>query len=105
MRAVITVIGHDTVGIIAKTSAVLSRHNVNILDITQSVLGDIFAMVMFADISGCNVPFRDLQNELDRQLEESMRRVKFHYRFMQIGEILEILLVILIAAAIVWIMV
>ena len=65
MRAVITVIGHDTVGIIAKTSAVLSRHNVNILDITQSVMGDIFAMVMFADISACSVPFRDLQNELE----------------------------------------
>ena len=65
MRAVITVIGHDTVCIIAKTSAVLSRHNVNILDITQSVLGDIFAMVMFADISACSVPFRDLQNELE----------------------------------------
>ena len=65
MRAVITVIGHDTVGIIAKTSAVLSRRNVNILDITQSVMGDIFAMVMFTDISQCSVPFRDLQNELE----------------------------------------
>ena len=65
MRAVITVSGRDTVGIIAKTSAVLSRHSVNILDITQSVLGDIFAMVMFADISACSVPFRDLQNELE----------------------------------------
>ena len=47
----------------------------------------------------------DLQYELDRQLEEAMKKVKFHYRFIQIGEILEILLVILIAAAIVWIMV
>ncbi len=65
MRAVITVIGHDTVGIIAKTAAVLSRHNVNILDINQSVLGDIFAMVLFADISAAAIPFRDLQNELE----------------------------------------
>lgn len=65
MRAVITVIGHDTVGIIAKTSAILSKNNVNILDITQSVLGDIFAMVMFADITDSTVPFGDLQNELE----------------------------------------
>ena len=57
MRAVITVIGHDTVGIIAKTSAILSKNNVNILDITQSVMGDIFAMVMFADITDSTVPF------------------------------------------------
>ena len=65
MRAVITVIGRDTVGIIAKTSAVLAKHNVNILDITQSVLGDIFAMVMFADITHSAIPFRDLQSELE----------------------------------------
>ena len=65
MRAVITVIGHDTVGIIAKTSAILSKNNVNILDITQSVLGDIFAMVMFADITDSTVPFGDLQTELE----------------------------------------
>ena len=65
MRAVITVIGHDTVGIIARTSAVLARHSINILDITQSVMGDIFAMVMFADITESTVPFRDLQNELE----------------------------------------
>lgn len=65
MRAVITVIGHDTVGIIAETSAVLAKHNVNILDITQSVLGDIFAMVLFADISASAVPFGELQSELE----------------------------------------
>ena len=64
MRAVITVVGRDTVGIIAKTSAVLSSRKVNILDITQSVLGDIFAMVMFVDISGCEIPFTDLVDEM-----------------------------------------
>ena len=64
MRAVITVVGRDTVGIIAKTSAVLSSRRVNILDITQSVLGDIFAMVMFVDISGCEIPFTDLVDEM-----------------------------------------
>lgn len=71
MRAVITVIGRDAVGIIANTSAILSRCNVNILDINQSVYTDIFAMVMFADISESTVPFAELQ----KQLEEEGRRL------------------------------
>lgn len=45
----------------------------------------------------------DLQSELDQQLEEARRRVKFHYRFLHLGEILEALLVILVAVAIVWV--
>ncbi len=64
MRAVITVIGHDTVGIIANTSAVLARSNINILDINQSVYGDIFAMVMFVDITDSTIPFAELQKQL-----------------------------------------
>ncbi|MCI6908979.1 MAG: ACT domain-containing protein [Clostridiaceae bacterium] len=65
MKAIITVVGRDTVGIIAKTSAVLASRGVNILDITQSVLGDVFAMVMFVDIAGCTIPFTDLVDEMD----------------------------------------
>ena len=65
MKAIITVVGRDTVGIIARTSAVLASHNVNIQDITQSVLGDIFAMVMAVDIANCSIPFTDLVDELD----------------------------------------
>ncbi len=65
MKAIITVVGRDTVGIIAKTSALLASHNVNIQDITQSVLGDIFAMVMSVDIAGCTIPFTDLVDEMD----------------------------------------
>ena len=47
----------------------------------------------------------DLQSELEEQLTEARRRVRFHYRFLKIGEILEILLVILIAVTIVWILI
>ena len=65
MKAVITVTGKDTVGIIAEVAGVCAKRNVNILDITQSVLGDIFAMVMFADITHSAIPFRDLQSELE----------------------------------------
>ena len=64
MRAVITVIGRDTVGIIATTSAILSRCNINILDINQSVYTDIFAMVMFVDITNSTVSFAELQKAL-----------------------------------------
>ena len=64
MRAVITVIGRDTVGIIANTSAILSRCNINILDINQSVYTDIFAMVMFVDITNSTVSVAELQKAL-----------------------------------------
>ena len=64
MRAVITVIGKDAVGIIAEVSTVLKKHGVNIVDITQSVISDLFAMVMLADISKSDVDFSVLADEL-----------------------------------------
>lgn len=64
MKAVVTVVGKDMVGIIAKVSDRLSKHNVNILDITQSVHGDIFAMIMYVDIGGCDIPFTSLVDEM-----------------------------------------
>ena len=50
MRSVISVIGKDAVGITAKVSAICAKRNVNIIDITQSVLDDIFAMVMLTEL-------------------------------------------------------
>lgn len=50
-KAVVTVVGHDTIGIIARVSAVLARHEANILDISQTVLSDMFNMIMIVDIS------------------------------------------------------
>ena len=49
--AVVTVVGNDTVGIIARVSAVLSQHGANILDISQTVLSGMFNMIMIVDIS------------------------------------------------------
>lgn len=66
MRAIITVVGKDMVGIIAEVSEVLRRHDVNILDITQSILGDLFVMVMLIDISKSRVEFPALTAELDK---------------------------------------
>ena len=49
--AVVTVVGKDTIGIIAKVRAVLSEHEANILDISQTVLSGMFNMIMIVDIS------------------------------------------------------
>lgn len=57
MKAVITVVGRDSVGIIAKVSAVCSEHHANIVDISQSVLSEYFAMIMVVDIDALDVPF------------------------------------------------
>ncbi|NLG53036.1 MAG: ACT domain-containing protein [Clostridiales bacterium] len=76
MRAVITVIGKDTTGIIARVSEVLWKHGINILDINQSVMDDLFAMVMLTDISKCSVGFTELVSTLNA-LGESLN-LKIH---------------------------
>ncbi|MDD6236275.1 MAG: ACT domain-containing protein [Clostridiales bacterium] len=64
MRAVLTVIGKDTVGILAKVSAVFAKDNANIIEVTQSVLQDLFAMIMLVDIQNLSVPFAELSDEM-----------------------------------------
>lgn len=54
MRAVVTVMGKDRTGIIAKTSTLLADNGINILDITQTIIQNIFTMVMLVDIGGDN---------------------------------------------------
>ena len=53
MKAIVTVIGKDQVGITAAVCSLLAQHNINILDITQTVLQDYFTMVMLVDTSAC----------------------------------------------------
>ena len=65
MRAVITVAGKDRVGIIAEVTQALAHQNVNVLDITQTILPpDLFTTVMLVDASQCKVPFGDLADQL-----------------------------------------
>ena len=64
MKAVITVTGKDTVGIIADVSTLCAKHGANILDITQSVLGEYFAMIMLTDISKLGIEFSDYVDQL-----------------------------------------
>lgn len=64
MKAIVTVVGKDQVGIIAAVCSQLSQRNVNVLDISQTILQDYFTMVMLVDVSGCTVPFAQLAQEL-----------------------------------------
>ncbi len=64
MKAIITVVGRDAVGILAKVSAVCADNNANIIDVTQSVLKDIFTMVMLVDITDLKSDFSALQQDL-----------------------------------------
>ncbi len=60
MRAVISVVGRDRVGILAKVSTACVECNANIIDVTQSVLEDMFVMVMLVDMSDMSVDFNTL---------------------------------------------
>ena len=63
-KAIITVVGKDVVGIIAKTSAYLAKNNINILDISQTVVQEYFNMMMIVDITGCRKNFEDVAADL-----------------------------------------
>ncbi len=71
MRAVVTVIGKDTVGILTKVSGICTEYNANVIEVTQSVLQDMFAMIMLVDISKLNSDFTvlaDRMNGLGKEL-------------------------------------
>ena len=65
MRAVITVIGKDNVGILHHVSGVCAKYQANVLEVTQSVLQDMFAMIMMVDITAMTTDFTQLSDELN----------------------------------------
>lgn len=65
MKAVITVTGKDSVGIIAAVATECAQYGANIIDISQSVLSDYFAMIMLADIDALTLPFADFVDKMD----------------------------------------
>ena len=65
MKAIITVIGKDSVGIIARVSAECSSYKANILDITQKVFTDTFAMIMMVDTAEMKAEFADFAEHLE----------------------------------------
>jgi len=70
MKAVITVVGKDMIGIIAKVSTLLADQQVNILDINQTTMQDIFTMIMLVDISASEVTFSELSDLLEKKGKE-----------------------------------
>jgi ACT domain-containing protein len=65
MRAVITVIGTDMVGILAKVSNICCENNINIADVTQSILQELFAMIMLVDLSASTISCSELSDKMD----------------------------------------
>ena len=78
MHAVITVVGKDKVGIVAKISSVLAKNKVNIIDIAQTVLRGMFAMIMVVDLSQSTVSVDELREELERAGREMGVDVALH---------------------------
>lgn len=65
MKAVITVTGKDNIGIIAGVSGECAKYGVNIIDISQSVLKEYFAMIMLAEIDAINIDFDDFVDKMN----------------------------------------
>ena len=65
MRAVLTVIGKDMVGILAGVTKICAESGVNVTEVTQSIMHDLFAMIMMVDLSGSTKPFAELSDELE----------------------------------------
>lgn len=60
MKAIVTVVGQDRVGIIANVCTALANYNVNVLDISQTVMQGYFTMMMVVDVAACNLPLAEL---------------------------------------------
>ena len=65
MRAVVTVIGKDMVGILARVANACAKADANVIEVTQSVLQDMFAMIMLVDISKLNMEFDHFASSID----------------------------------------
>lgn len=70
MKAIVTVVGKDRVGIIAGVCNELEACHVNVLDISQTVLQDYFTMMMVVDVSACTKPLADLCREMEAKGQE-----------------------------------
>ena len=67
MKAIITVLGKDKVGIICGVSSILKDLNVNILDISQTIIKDMFTMIMSVDLKGANADFETISKKIQSE--------------------------------------
>ena len=70
MKAVVTVIGEDRVGIIAKVSACLAENSINILDINQTIMGNLFTMIMMVDTKDMPCKFSEISEKMEKLGDE-----------------------------------
>ena len=70
MKAIVTVVGKDRVGIIAAVCVQLAEYNINVLDISQTVMQGYFTMIMVVDVSACNVPLAQLCTNMEQMGNE-----------------------------------
>jgi len=74
-RIIVTVIGKDTLGIIAAVATVLAEAHVNIVDISQTTLREFFTMIMMADMDKATVPFDEIKRRLNTKGEQMGLRI------------------------------
>ena len=79
MKAIVTVVGKDRVGIIAAVCVQLAEYNINVLDISQTVMQGYFTMMMAVDVSGCSIPLA----ELAKQMEEKGKEMNLSIRLQR----------------------
>ena len=70
MKAIVTVVGEDRVGIIATVCTELASYQVNVLDISQTVMEEYFTMMMVVDVSACPIPLAELAQKMDEKGKE-----------------------------------
>ena len=80
MKSVITVIGKDGIGIIAKVSDFLAKNEINIVDISQTTYEDQFLMVMVVDMQKSKIPFNEVVSELKNLGDEIGQRIQVRHK-------------------------
>ena len=78
-KAIVTVIGHDRVGIIARVSTLLAEYGVNVLDISQTVMNEYFTMVMLVDVQKSTAEFTVLRDALTALGEEMALSIRIQH--------------------------
>lgn len=75
MKAVITVVGKDTVGILAKVSALCAESGANIIDVSQTVMQDMFCMIMLCETNAMTIPFSAFVDKAEQVGNESNLKI------------------------------
>ncbi len=80
MKAIVTVVGNDKVGIIAKVSSKLAELNINILDISQTIMQDVFTMIMLVDTEKSDKKIREINVEFENLGEELGLEIRVQHK-------------------------